>query len=317
MNSSILEYLTRQEIESLSSCSLCPRNCEKNRIAGERGFCNIDVSLSIALIINHKGEEPILSKNRGITNLFFSHCNCQCIFCQNYKISSNKQEAKSLYSTMDEVIDRIIVTLKTSENVLGFVSPTHQIPIMKAIIRELHKKGVFPTIVYNCSGYENVEVLKELDAIVDVYLPDMKYFDKTLSKNYSFTPNYYEIAIQSLKEMYRQKGSSILTDKNGDIESGLIIRHLLLPDCLEDSKKVLDAIAWELSPNVTLSLMSQYNPPYVLPYENLNKKVSRQEYEELLEFALDLGFHKIYSQDLSSTNSVIPDFDNDTFIDNI
>lgn len=316
MDNKLLEYLTDEEKEQLSACTLCPRECKADRLHGEAGFCNTGISLSIALIINHKGEEPILSKDKGVCNVFFSHCNCQCIFCQNYKISSNKTSPKNLYTTMNEVVDKIEEVLKTSENVLGFVSPTHQIPIMKAIIREVNKRGLFPKIVYNCGGYESVETLKQLDGLVDVYLPDWKYCDEELSKKYSFASYYPQIVKNAVKEMYHQKGSSILTDNEGNIESGLIIRHLILPDCIDNSKKVLDEIAWELSPNVTLSLMSQYNPPFSLPYNNLNRKITEKEYNEVLDFALELGFHKIFAQDLTSTDSVIPDFDNNTFIRN-
>ncbi len=316
MKEDILKYLTKDEISALECCTLCPRKCKINRINGEKGFCNTDVSLNIALIINHKGEEPILSKNKGICNVFFSHCNCQCVFCQNHKISSNKTAPKSLYNTMDEVIEKIKEVLQTSENILGFVSPTHQLPIMKAIIRALHKQNIYPKIVYNCGGYENVETLQELENTVDIYLPDWKYSIEELSKKYSLAPDYPNVAKKAIKEMYRQKGSSILTDKDNNIESGLIIRHLLLPDELENSKKVLDDIAWELSPNVTLSLMSQYNPPFALPYEKLNRKITQKEYDDLLDFAFSLGFHKIFAQDLTSTDSVVPDFDNNTFIRN-
>ncbi|MBR1626186.1 MAG: hypothetical protein IJ681_03485 [Bacteroidales bacterium] len=316
MTNELLDYLTSEEREQLSHCTLCPRKCGADRLHDKKGFCNLGVSLSTALIINHKGEEPILSKDKGITNVFFSHCNCQCIFCQNYKISSNKTEPKNLYPTMEEVIDRIISVLSTSENVLGFVSATHQIPVMKAIIRELHKRRCYPKIVYNCGGYESVESLQELEDWVDVYLPDWKYADNELAQRYSSAPGYNETVISAVKEMYRQKGSSILTDINENIESGLIIRHLVLPEQLENSKKVLDEIAWEISSNITLSLMSQYNPPFVLPYSDLNRKITQKEYNEVLDFALESGFHKIFTQDLGSTDSVIPDFDNNTFVNN-
>ncbi|MGP1515733.1 MAG: hypothetical protein ACTTJH_07235 [Bacteroidales bacterium] len=316
MANELLKYLTSDEQKQLANCKLCPRRCGTNRWENQMGFCNTNVDLAIALIINHKGEEPILSKNKGITNVFFSHCNCQCIFCQNHRISSNKSTPKNLYSTINDAIEKIIYTLKTSENILGFVSATHQLPIMKAIIRELHRRNVHPKIVYNCGGYESVETLRDLENIVNIYLPDWKYANNSLGMKYSCAPNYPQIATASIKEMYRQKGSSILTDKNENIENGLIIRHLILPNEIENSKKVLDNIAWELSPNVTLSLMSQYKPPFLQPFNNLNRKINEKEYNEVLEFALALGFHKIYTQDLSSPDNVLPDFDNNTFIRN-
>ncbi|MBP3254639.1 MAG: hypothetical protein J6M30_09060 [Bacteroidales bacterium] len=316
MDNELLNCLTSEEIRQLQCCTLCPHKCGVNRLKGEKGFCRLDLSLAIALVINHKGEEPVLSRSKGVTNVFFSHCNSQCLFCQNHRISCNTLDTKNLYPTVTEVTDKITEVLQTSENVLGFVSPTHQLPVMKALIREVNNRGLFPKIVYNCGGYEDVQTLEGLEGTVDVYLPDWKYADKELGRKYSSVRDYSQKAKAAIKEMYRQKGSSVLTDIDGNIESGLIIRHLILPGCTDNSKKVLDEIAWELSPNVTLSLMSQYNPPFQMPYSNLNRKITEKEYNEVLDFALSLGFHKIYSQDLTSTDSVIPDFDNNTFIRN-
>lgn len=312
----VLEYLTLEEKQELSCCQLCPRKCKVNRLKGEKGFCNSGVSYCIALIINHKGEEPILSKDKGICNIFFSHCNCQCVFCQNHKISNNLTKPKSLYHTMDSIIDKISEILKTSNNIIGFVSATHQIPIMKAIIRQLHNKGLFPKIVYNCGGYEDVNQLKKMADIIDVYLPDYKYADDILADKFSHCKDYSSVAAKAIQEMYRQKGSSIITDKDDNILSGLIIRHLLLPSHIQNSKDVLQNIVWQMSANVCLSLMSQYSPPFYQKYNELNHKVTSIEYDTLKEFAYTLGFHKGYFQDLDSSNNVLPDFDNNTFINN-
>ncbi len=312
----ILDYLTLEEKKELSCCELCPRRCKVNRLEGQMGFCKSGVSYSIALIINHKGEEPVLSKDKGICNIFFSHCNCQCVFCQNYKISNNITKPKNLYHTMDDIIEKISEVLKISSNVVGFVSATHQIPIMKAIIRQLHAKGLFPKIVYNTGGYDSVEQLKKMADIIDVYLPDYKYADDTLAEKFSHCKDYSSIAMDAIKEMYYQKGSSIITDEQDDIVSGLIIRHLLLPSHLQNSKKALQDIAWQISNNICLSLMSQYSPPFDLNYKELNNKVNAQEYNLLKDYAYSLGFHKGYFQDLDSVDNVLPDFDNNNFINN-
>ena len=312
----IIDYYTENERDILSSCTLCPRTCHKNRLQGEKGFCNLDAGLNIALICLHKGEEPVISGKKGICNVFFSHCNCQCIFCQNYKISNNFQEAKNQYPTVESAVDKIIEVLQDSENVVGFVSATHQIPAMKVLIRELHKRGKFPKIVYNSNGYDNVQHLKALEGIVDVYLPDFKYISNDIAQRFSMTKDYGDKALLAIKEMYRQKGSSILTDANENIESGLIIRHLLLPKHLEESKKVLDCIAWELSTSVTLSIMSQYKAPYKMPFEELNLSTQVEEYEELTEFFYSLGFHNGYLQDFSSQTTCVPDFENNRFLNN-
>lgn len=307
------DYYTEEDIKSLSSCNLCPRKCHINRLNGEKGFCNLSNEIGIALICNHKGEEPILNKTKGICNVFFSHCNCQCIFCQNSKISQNNQQTKNLYPTIDSAIDKIIEVLQESENIVGFVSPTHQVILMKIIIRELHKRGYFPKIVYNSNGYDDVDVIKSLNSVVDVYIPDFKYAFDDISSNFSNAKNYPFFALKAIKEMYFQKGSSILTDKDDNIESGLIIRHLLLPEHLDNSKEVLNIIANEISTSVSISLMSQYNPPFSLPYNELNHKISEQEYEQLKDYFYHLGFHNGYFQELSSINCCTPDFDNNRF----
>ena len=314
MMTDILKYYTLEEKKILEDCTLCPRKCHKNRLNGERGFCNLDAEINIALICLHKGEEPILSREKGVCNVFFSHCNCQCVFCQNHKISNNSLEPKNLYTTVGSVLTEIEKILQKSENILGFVSPTHQIPAMNVIIRELHKRNIYPKIVYNSNGYDNPEVLKSLENVVDIYLPDFKYISEDLSLKFSKTKDYGEKTLLAIKEMYRQKGSSILTDKDDKIESGLIIRHLLLPNYLEESKKVLDTIAWDISTAVTLSIMSQYTPPFVLPFEELNTKTTKEEYAELVDFFYELGFYKGFLQDTSSQETCLPDFDNNRFI---
>ncbi|MCQ2326498.1 MAG: 4Fe-4S cluster-binding domain-containing protein [Bacteroidales bacterium] len=310
----ILNYYTDKEKEILSDCTLCPRKCHKNRLNGEKGFCNLDVDLNIALICLHKGEEPVISGKKGICNIFFSHCNCQCVFCQNHKISNNCNEAKNLYSSVKEAVDKIIEILKESENIVGFVSPTHQVPAMNVIIRELHKRGVFPKFVYNSNGYDNVEILKELEGVIDVYVPDFKYVSEDIAQKFSKTKDYGEKTLLAIKEMYRQKGSTLITDNEEKIESGLIIRHLLLPHHLEESKKVLDTIAWDISTSVSLSIMSQYTPPFTMPYAELNCKTSEEEYNELADFFYSTGFHNGWLQDLSSNDSCLPDFDNNRFL---
>lgn len=314
-NEEFLDYLTEDEKHSLENCELCPRKCHINRIKGGNGFCNTPITPSIALIINHKGEEPAIGGKKGITNVFFSHCNCQCIYCQNYKISNNQTEIKTSYVSMSDILDKIELTLQTSENIIGFVSPTHQLPAMKAIIRELRKRNLNPITVYNCGGYENIDEIKKLSSYIDIYLPDYKYSDDYLAEKFSKAPHYSTIAIKTIKEMYNQKGSTLL--KIGVVaENGMIIRHLVLPNYLQNSKKALENIADNISTNITISLMSQYNPPFRLAHDELNRKLTENEYKEIENYAFHLGFHKGYFQDLTSSESVLPDFDNNTFLKN-
>ncbi|MBR5253675.1 MAG: 4Fe-4S cluster-binding domain-containing protein [Bacteroidales bacterium] len=300
------------ELNLLASCKLCPRKCKVNRLAGEKGFCNTDALINVSLVCNHKGEEPVLCKEKGICNVFFSHCNLQCIYCQNKQISDNKKEVKSAYNDFDILIKDIKNTLKESENVLGFVSPTHNIPLMRAIIRTLNKDGFFPKIVYNTNAYDNPEILKDLENIIDIYLPDYKYSDNLLAKELSKAENYPEIALKAIEEMYRQKGNSLLFDKENNIESGLILRHLVIPKQLENSKKVLENIT-TISYNISISLMSQYAPCESFKQEYLNQCLNQEDYEEICEYFHEIGLSKGWFQELSSQGNLVPNFENKTW----
>lgn len=311
----IIDYYTLEEKKALSSCELCPHRCKVNRLNNEKGYCNTDSNINIALICNHKGEEPVLSGEKGVCNVFFSHCNCQCVFCQNKTISNNSSICKNLYQSVDSVIEKIIEVLQTSENIVGFVSPTPHIPAMKVIIRELHKRNIYPRFVYNSSGYENVEVLKDLEEIINVYLPDFKYANEVIAKQFSKINNYPTHCLNAIKEMYRQKGSTLITDDREIAENGLIIRHLILPSHVEESKKVLETISMEISTSVSLSLMGQYFPPFKINgFESLNRTINKEEYEEVVEHFYSLGFHKGWLQELSSTDTCLPDFENNRFL---
>lgn len=187
------------------------------------------MEFGVAAICTHQGEEPVITGSNGICNVFFTHCNMQCIFCQNYQISRNRLNNPEHRLELVVILDRIERTLDQGPKCVGFVSPSHHIPQMKAIIRALESRGRKPIYIMNTNSYDKWETLQSLQNIVDVYLPDFKYIDKKLAERYSSTPDYPEVAMRALKEMFRQKGSYIRLDDNGDIESGLIIRHLILP----------------------------------------------------------------------------------------
>ncbi|MDR0790778.1 MAG: radical SAM protein [Bacteroidales bacterium] len=297
---------TSQEKNILSHCCLCPRNCGVNRLNGQLGYCNLNSHIAIASICNHKGEEPIISGTKGICNVFFSHCNLQCIYCQNHQISCNSNNPN--YVNIDDVVQKIKDVLRESNNVLGFVSSTSQVPQMRAIIRLLQEQGVKPIIVYNTNSYDQVDVLKQLEDIVDVYLADMRYAFDDVAQRLSDVKDYPQRATAALKEMYRQKGSSLLTNANDEIEKGLIIRVLCLPQMKQNTLHILDLIADNLSPNVHISLLSQYYPPFVMPEACLNQCLSQKEYDIIVDYALKLGFTKIQTQELSSADNLQPDF---------
>ena len=297
------------EIDLLSHCTICPRNCGVNRLNKPAGYCNSNAGFNISSICIHKGEEPVISGSKGICNIFFPHCNLQCIFCQNHDISVNTSVLFTHLMEFDDVINKICETLEQTENIVGFVSPSHYVPQMLAIIRGVKKKGKSPVFVYNTNGYDKVETLKMLEGIIDVYLPDFKYIDAELAFRYSKVKDYPEIVAEALKEMYRQKGTSLIINDNGIAESGIIIRHLILPGATDQSIEVLKFIANELSPKLHISLMSQYYPAHkAINNPELGRNLTEEEYFKVTEAFHKLGFYRGWIQDLGSHNNYRPDF---------
>lgn len=293
---------------NLKHCNLCPRDCGIDRTKGEKGWCGLDDKIYISSICIHKGEEPPISGSKGICNVFFSHCNMQCLYCQNHQISDNSAPADRYRMTLESAVNKIAVILDKGIPSLGFVSPTHQIPQMLSIIEELKRRGYSPVIVYNSNGYDKAEILKELEGIVDVYLPDFKYSDPVMSKELSDAPDYPRTALAAIREMYRQKGSLLITNDSGYLESGLIIRHLVLPGLAQNSIRLLNAIAEELSPKVHISLMSQYYPPKHLSPSYLNYKITEEEYRLVTDEMERLELYSGWLQEYDSHNNYRPDF---------
>ncbi len=298
------------DVNSLyQECKCCPHNCGVDRTKGEFGVCKTGENPLVASVFLHKGEEPLISGEKGICNVFFAHCNLQCIYCQNYQISQNLIVSEKWSKSIDEVVDEIVSILKTGVKILGFVSPSHQIKQMLEIIEVTKQRGFKPIIVYNSNGYDSVSTLKMLDEIVDVYLPDFKYFSNELARKYSGVDDYLEVATSVLVEMYRQKGSVLLLDDDGLIESGVIVRHLVLPGHFEDSIKVLEHVANEVSPFLHISLMSQYYPTSnVNGHRFLAMEVSSEEYYMVVAKIEEIGF-KGWIQEVESSKNYQPDFD--------
>jgi len=233
----------------------------------------------------------------------------QCVFCQNYQISRNYGPIRERTLELDEVIKQIELILDSGVTTVGFVSPSHCIPQMKAIIAVLEERKRPLTFVMNTNAYDKVETLISLQGMIDVYLPDLKYMEKDLAVSYSDTPDYPETATTAVKEMYRQCGGDVELDCNGLIRSGLIIRHLVLPGHVENSKRCLQFIARELSPSVYLSLMSQYHPtPSVASHSNLGRALYQSEYAAVLSEMERLGFERGFTQALESPESYLPNF---------
>lgn len=297
-------------LQELRACRICPRNCNVNRFTAKLGYCKADASFSISSICIHKGEEPAISGNDGICNIFFTNCNLQCIYCQNHQISCNNLDFSSQRMSLEVILKEITGILSTGINHVGFVSPSHFVPHVKVIVNSLRALGLDPVFVYNTNGYDRPEVIHELEPYIDIYLPDFKYADEELGRKYSDVKFYPSVAIEAIKEMYRQKGSDLPLNEDGYALSGMIIRHLVLPSHPENSVNVLRTIAKELSNEIHISLMSQYYPTYqVNNHEFLGRTLKAKEYNIVLRELENLGFVNGWVQDLSSHDNYRPDFE--------
>ncbi len=303
------EIYTQDEVDLLSQCTLCPRECGVDRFESGDGYCGMDAGMNIASICIHRGEEPPISGPDGICNIFFAGCNLHCIYCQNHDISRPAGECRKPSLSLKSVLDHIENILSAGIKAVGFVSPSHVVPQVRAIIRGLNARGLKPITVYNTNSCDKPEVIDALDGMIDVYLPDYKYVTPEIAKEYSDAADYPDVALKALKRMYYQKGSVLQMDEKGRAGNGILIRHLVLPDHIEESKLVLRSIAGELSPGIHISLMSQYHPTYqVKSHPVLNRPLYRKEYSEVASEMESLGFRNGWLQDMDSYRNYRPDF---------
>ncbi|KPU42843.1 radical SAM superfamily protein [Oxobacter pfennigii] len=292
--------------ELLSQCKLCPRKCNTDRLKGNLGYCRAGADIKAAKAMLHKWEEPIISGGNGSGAVFFSGCNLSCVFCQNFDIS---QQDKGKIITSEQLADIFLKLQSQGADNINLVSPVQYMPqIVKSL--ELSKSnGLLIPVIYNSNGYENKDMLKYLDGLVDVYLPDIKYYSDKYAIKYSNAPNYFHHASQGLLEMYRQVGSP---EFSGDlIKRGLMIRHLLLPGQLSESRIILDWIADNLPHDIYISLMCQYVPMHRAgEFPEINKKVSQKSYDWLVDYCLSLGLVNGFIQDMDSADNIYtPEFD--------
>jgi putative pyruvate formate lyase activating enzyme len=300
----------KEPLEELRACRICPRNCNANRFTTKLGYCKADATFSISSICIHKGEEPAISGDKGICNLFFTNCNLQCIYCQNHQISCNSMDYSGQRMSLEVILKEITDILSTGINHVGFVSPSHFVPHVKVIVNSLRTLGLDPIFVYNTNGYDRPETIRELEPFIDIYLPDFKYADEELGRKYSDVKFYPSVALEAMKEMFRQKGVRLPLDDNGYALSGMIIRHLVLPSHPGNSVNVLRTIAKELSNEIHISLMSQYYPTYqVNNHEFLGRTLKAKEYNIVLRELDNLGFENGWVQELSSHDNYRPDFE--------
>lgn len=280
--------------KELECCTICPHNCKINRTKNP-GRCKSTDKIKIALYSIHNFEEPCISGEKGSGTIFFSNCNMNCVFCQNYEIS---QIGRGKEITIEELANVMIKQQERNVQNINLVTPTSYALHIVEAIKIARKKGLEIPIVYNTNGYESVETLKLLEGYVDIYLPDLKYYYDDLAKKYSKVDNYFEIATKAIQEMYRQVGTPVL-DENGVMKKGLMIRHLILPNEVQNSKKVLKWIKENIDSNVYVSIMAQYFPTYkAKEIPEIARKITKEEYEKVENYLYELDLENGYIQEL-------------------
>jgi len=289
-----IEYLNK----ILECCILCPRECKKNRLKGEKGYCGMGKEVVVSSIHPHFGEEPelvgdrfrgLLGEGGGSGTIFFAGCNLLCIYCQNWEISHLKYGSRM---SPEELAQGMIALQRRGCHNINLVTPTHFVPQIVKALKIAINRGLHLPIVYNCGGYEKVETIKLLEGIIDIYMPDIKYSDPEVAKKYSDAPDYFERCKEAVKEMYRQVGD-LKVGSNGIAYRGLLVRHLVLPNGLAGSRKVLEFIAQEISKDTYINIMNQYRPEYKASnYEELNRHPTFSEYNKVIRIAKELGLYR-------------------------
>lgn len=292
--------------EVLKNCNLCPRNCGVDRTI-IHGACGANDKLKVAYYSLHEWEEPVISGTKGSGTIFFSHCNLKCIYCQNKKISSLGY-GKEI--STDRFIEICLELQDKGAHNINLVTPTHYVPIIAEELHKIKDNKLKIPIVYNTSSYENIHTLMMMRGLVDIYLADLKYYDDKLAKKYSRVDNYFETATMAIDEMYRQVGSPEF-DKNGIMKKGLIVRVLILPDHIEDAKKIIKYLYATFGNYIFISIMNQYTSIIKSKrYPNLNRKITDSEYDEVIKYALSIGVENAFIQEGDTqSESFIPKFD--------
>jgi len=305
-----LEHRARALEARLTSCDICPRECKVNRLESELGFCHSAHLPTVSAICAHQGEEPAISGSRGSGTIFLGNCNMRCVYCQNYQISQNWKKQKTKEMDCHTLAENMLYL----QNELGchninFVSPSHFVPQLVQAVLEAVPLGLRVPLIYNTSSYDSIASLKELDGIISIYLSDLRYASDNWAKKFSHTTNYVVQARQAIKEMYKQVGD-LVVDKFGLAQRGLIVRHLILPNGLAGSEESLTWLARELSPTVTVSIMSQYLPLHrAQRIPLLSRTISTAEYESVLQLLSDVGLENGWIQEMGASDNYIPDFE--------
>lgn len=296
-----------KNMNKYENCLLCPRKCGINRRTGQTGVCGVSSEIKVARAALHYWEEPCISGKRGSGAVFFSGCSLHCVFCQNREISDGKAGKVISKERMSDIFMELA---DKGANNINLVTPGQYIPDIVWAVNDAKSRGMKLPIIYNTSGYENVTELKLLEGIVDVYLPDFKYMDSTLSARYSRAKDYPSVAKQALSEMVRQQPDVVIDDATGLIQKGVIVRQLLLPGHVNDAKAVLKYLYDTYHDHVYISMMSQFTPIALKDYPEINRTVTKREYERLVDYALEIGITNAFIQEGDvAKDSFIPAFD--------
>jgi len=295
----------------LASCDICPRECHVNRLRNELGFCHSGYLPIVSAICDHHGEEPAISGNKGTGAIFFGNCNMRCVYCQNYHISQNPEHQASKEMDFHALAEHM--TYLQDElgcHNISFISPSHFVPQLVRAILEAVPMGLRVPIVYNTNAYDSVASLQALDGIVDIYLPDLRYASDTWAAKFSHTSDYVVRARQAILEMHRQVGDELVLDDSGLAQRGLIIRHLILPNGLAGSRDSLTWLVHNISPEVTVSIMSQYYPAHLAPrMPELRRGISVSEYSQVFELLDELGLDHGWVQEMDAAENYLPHFE--------
>jgi len=297
----------------LASCDICPRECHVNRLKKEHGFCHSGHLPVVSAVCDHHGEEPVISGIRGTGAIFFGNCNMRCSYCQNYQISQDPGHQASKEMGFHNLAEHMIyLQEELGCHNISFISPSHFVPQLVRAVLEAVPMGLRVPLIYNSNAYDSVTSLQSLDGIVDIYLPDLKYACGGWAEKLSHTRDYVMRARQAIVEMHRQAGDDLILDDSGLAQGGLIVRHLILPNELAGSRDSLGWLVHEISPKVTVSIMSQYCPTHLaLQIPELCRKISVAEYSEVLELLDELGLENGWIQELDAAENYLPHFERD------
>ncbi|MEK7354730.1 MAG: radical SAM protein [Chloroflexota bacterium] len=295
----------------LAACDICPHECGIDRIKGERSFCHSAYLPVVSTVCAHHGEEPVISGSLGSGTIFFGNCNMRCVYCQNFQISQDPGKQNKKEMDFKTLAGEMLRLQNMGCHNINFVSPSHFVPQIVRAVLEAVPLGLRLPLVYNTGGYDSLKTIKALDGIIDIYLPDLRYASNQYSKQFSEAPDYVSHARLAIQEMYRQVGNVVLNE-NGIIQRGLIVRHLILPHGIAGSRESLAWLAGEISPGVTVSIMSQYYPTHRAPQiPLLARKINQAEYDEVVNLLDGLGMENGWLQEMDSSGNYLPDFERD------